>query len=115
MNGRGGMMFDFYLWVLIGLAFLGTASWRVLGVLIGDRIRQGSILSEWINAVAYAMVSGVMMLIVVFPSGVMADSDLSWRLSALFVALAVMLLTRSFIVAVTLSALVFFAMSHLSG
>lgn len=101
-----------YLWVLVALSVLGTASWRLLGVLIGDKIPQDSIWSKWVNMVAYAMVSGVMMLIVVFPSGAMASSQLSWRLTALVVALTVMLTTRSFMAAITLSVITFAAMAH---
>ena len=88
------------MWAIVVLAFLGTAVWRVLGVIIGDRIPPGSLFSEWINAVAYAMVSGVMMLIIVFPSGLMAQTDLSWRLIALAVSLAVMMLSRKMMLAV---------------
>ena len=30
----------FYLWLLVGLATLGTFIWRFFGVVIGDRIRK---------------------------------------------------------------------------
>lgn len=46
------------------------------------------------------MVAGVMMLIVVFPSGLVATTELSWRLAALIVALGVMLWRGNMIVAV---------------
>lgn len=81
------------LWMIVILTILGTVIWRGLGVLIGDRIPAGSILSEWVNAVAYAMVSGVMTLIIVFPSGLMAETEISWRLFALFASLSVMVIT----------------------
>lgn len=99
------------LWILVALTVLGTASWRLLGVVIGDRISKGSIWSSWINAVAYAMVSGVMMLIVVFPSGIVATSDLSWRLAALAVALTVMMITKNFIISISASVLTFILLS----
>lgn len=104
---------DLYLWGLIALTTLGTASWRILGVMIGDRIPKDSIWSDWINAVAYAMVSGVMMLIVIFPSGLMATSAMEWRLSALLVALVVMVVSRSFLVAVISSVLTFVILSKI--
>ena len=78
------------LWMVVLLTILGTVIWRGLGVVIGDRIPAGSLFSEWINAVAYAMVSGVMTLIIIFPSGLMAETEVSWRLFALFSSLAVM-------------------------
>ena len=47
-----------YLWVLILLAFIATDIWRVLGVLLANRITPESLFMKWINAVAYAMVCG---------------------------------------------------------
>jgi branched-subunit amino acid transport protein len=88
------------IWIIVLLAFIGTVIWRALGVLIGDRIPVDSIFSEWINAVAYAMVSGVMLLIIVFPSGLMSSTELSWRLAALFVGLITMVLTGRTMLAV---------------
>ncbi len=89
-----------YLWFLVLIAFAGTFIWRFLGVVIGDRIPQESRWSQWINGVAYAMVAGVMMLIVVFPSGLVATTELTWRLAALIAALGVMLWRGNMIMAV---------------
>ncbi len=88
------------MWAIVILAFTGTFIWRAMGVIIGDRIPPGSLFSEWINAVAYAMVSGVMMLIIVFPSGLMAETALSWRLIALMVSLVTMMLSKKMMLAV---------------
>jgi len=96
-----------YIWLLVLLAFGGTFVWRFLGVVIGDRIPQDSHWSHWINGVAYAMVAGVMMLIVVFPSGLVATTELSWRLAALLVALVVMLWKRNMLIAVAAGLLAF--------
>ena len=108
-------MTDLNLWILVALAVLGTASWRLLGVVIGDRIPKDSIWSSWINAVAYAMVSGVMMLIVVFPTGIVATSDLSWRLGALAVALLAMLITKNFVISISASVFTFVLLSIVMG
>ena len=88
------------MWSIVALAFLGTVIWRALGVAVGDKIPPGSLFSEWINAVAYAMVSGVMMMIIVFPTGLMAETALSWRLIALFSALTVMMVSGKMLLAV---------------
>ena len=103
-------MGDLYLWFLVGLAVLGTFSWRFLGVVIGDRIPKDSIWSVWINAVAYAMVSGVMMLLVVFPSGLVAQIDLMWRLLALLVAVVVMIFSRNMPIAIGAALLIYLIM-----
>ena len=88
-------MTDYWdLWMIVISAIVGTGVWRALGVLIGDRIPAGGVFSEWINAVAYAMVSGVMTLIIFFPSGLMAETELVWRLAALGSCVTVMVITR---------------------
>ncbi len=96
-----------YLWLLVGLAALVTVGWRVLGIFIGDRIPKDSIWSDWVNAMAYAMVSGVMMIVVVYPSGLAATAPLSWRLATLAAALLAMLWLRQIMTAVMLAGLVF--------
>ena len=101
---------DLYLWFLVGLAVLGTFSWRFLGVVIGDRIPKDSIWSVWINAVAYAMVAGVMLLLVVYPSGLVAEIDLIWRLLALSAAVLVMMVSRYMPLAIGAALLIFLVM-----
>ena len=103
------------LWLLVGLAVVGTFSWRFLGVVIGDRIPKDSVWSIWINAVAYAMVAGVMMLLVVFPTGLVAASEMSWRLLALLAAVLIMMWTRNMVVAIFAAVLVFALMMALMG
>lgn len=100
------------MWIAILLAFLGTAGWRVLGVVVGDRLPQDGFLSSWVNTVAYAMVSGVMMLIVVFPSGLVATSSLEARLTALFLALAAMVWKRNLLLSVLAALSGFLAVTH---
>ena len=63
-------------WAAVGLAFLGTFIWRFLGVMLADKVQPDSMLMKWVNAVAYAMVAGVMMLVLVFPTGVLATTEL---------------------------------------
>ena len=52
-----------YLWMLILLAFIATDIWQFY-VLLANHISPESLFMKWINAVAYAMVCGVMMLVV---------------------------------------------------
>jgi branched-subunit amino acid transport protein len=81
-------------WAAVGLAFLGTFIWRFLGVLFADQMQPDSLLMKWVNAVAYAMVAGVMMLVLVFPTGVLGTTELSDRLIAFAVGVVVMFFTH---------------------
>lgn len=81
-------------WIAVFLAALATFIWRFLGVVLGRRIPPDSLLMDWINVVAYGMVAGVMMLILIYPTGILASTSLSMRLTGLLVGLAVMVITR---------------------
>ena len=81
-------------WAAVALAFLGTFIWRFLGVLLAERITPDGSLMRWINAVAYSMVAGVMMLILVFPSGVLGTTQLDHRLLGFTVGVVLMLVTK---------------------
>ena len=82
------------LWLLVILCSVTTYMWRALGVLLSGRIRTDSDVFNWAACVAYAMVSGLIMRIVVMPTGVLASSLLSHRLLACGLGLAVFYLFR---------------------
>ncbi|CAI8303099.1 MAG: Uncharacterised protein [Alphaproteobacteria bacterium UBA4588] len=82
------------MWVAVILAFIATFMWRFLGVMLANRIKTDSFLMIWINALAYAMVAGVLMLILVYPSGILSTTPLDYRLGALFVGLICMLIAK---------------------
>lgn len=99
-----------YLWMLILLAFIATDIWRMLGVLLANRISPESLLMKWVNAVAYAMVCGVMMLVVVHPAGLVANSSLLARLSAFAITIGLMVWRGNTLLAVSAGALTFFCL-----
>jgi len=104
---------SFFAWWVLLAAIAGTMVWRVAGVFLASRIPPDSALMVWINNMAYAMVSGVVMLALVHPTGVLETTLLEHRIFGLAVGLAVVVFTKrlmfsllfavvSFAVAVTL-------------
>ncbi len=83
-----------YIWTAIALAAVATFLWRFLGATLGNRIPPDGPIMEWINMVAYAMAAGVMMLILTYPTGILASATLEMRLAGLLAGLAVMVFTR---------------------
>ena len=81
-------------WLIIALAALATGGWRLAGLLLADLITPDSWLMQWVNAVAHAMVAAVLMLIMVYPTGVLATTTVEDRLICLGVGLICMLMTR---------------------
>lgn len=82
------------LWLLMILCGAGSYLWRGLGVLLSGRISTSSELFTWITCVAYAMVAGLIMRIIVMPTGLLATSLLAHRLIACALGLAVYYIAR---------------------
>jgi branched-subunit amino acid transport protein len=68
---------------------LATYFWRALAVVFSGRLTVDSEIFRWVECVAYAMVAGLMVRIVLLPSGVLAASPVADRVAGCVVALAV--------------------------
>ncbi len=82
------------LWLLLLLCALATYFWRGLGVLLAGRLRVDSELFRWVECMAYAMVTGLIVRMVLMPTATLASVALFDRLLACGVALACYWLTR---------------------
>ena len=100
-------------WLAVGLAVVGTFIWRFAGVLLASKIPTQSPLMDWVNTMAYAMVAGVLMLILVHPTGILAASGLDDRLLGLVTGVGAMLLTKRIIPSLLCGILMFAASLHL--
>jgi branched-subunit amino acid transport protein len=73
---------------------LGTYLWRGIGLLISGRIRLDGEFFVWAGCVAYAMIAGLTVRIVLIPGGTLAQTALWVRLAACAIALVVYFLSR---------------------
>ena len=102
------------LWLLIAIGTVVTYMWRGIGVLLSGRIRTEGDFFNWVTCVAYAMVAGLVMRLVVMPSGVVATTLLSHRLIACGFALAAYYLCRrNLFVAVTTGAAALIVLNYM--
>jgi len=63
--------------------WIATDLWRVMGVLLGNRVRETSEVLALVRAVATALVAAVIAQLIVFPSGSLAEeTTLGLRLVA---------------------------------
>jgi len=92
-------------WLLLLLCALGTYAWRGLGVLLSGRISVHGAWFTWVTCVTYAMIAGLVMRIIVMPSGLLATS-LTWhRLLACLLGLAAYYVCRrNLLIAVAIGA-----------
>ena len=79
---------------LLGAGFAVTYVWRFLGVLTVKRIEPESNFLLWVRAVATALVAALVMRIAFSPAGVLADTAVLSRATALAMALAAYYLFR---------------------
>ena len=89
-------------WVGVFLAFAATFFWRFLGLILAERISQNGLLMRWINAVAYSMVAGVLMLILVNPTGILLSSSLISRLFGLFIGILAVYFTKNILFSIAI-------------
>lgn len=95
MNGLDNMTDPtLFIWSIIALGFAATFGWRMAGLLIARHVDPDSLFMTWINAAAHAMVAGVMVIILIYPSGALADTTLTFRLLSFALALGCMIITR---------------------
>ena len=100
--------------LLLAVCALGTYVWRGLGVLLSGRISVTGALFTWVTCVTYAMIAGLVMRIVVMPSGLLATSLVWHRLLACAFALAAYyLLRRNLLVAVAAGAVSLIGLNYL--
>ena len=102
------------LWWLIAACGLGTYLWRGLGVALSGRIEVDGELFRWTACVAYAMVAGLIMRIILMPTGMLAATPLEDRLIACAAALAAFYgARRNLFAGVTAGAAMLVALSYL--
>jgi branched-subunit amino acid transport protein len=99
---------------LLAVCALGTYVWRGLGVLLSGRIAVNGALFTWVTCVTYAMIAGLVMRIIVMPSGLLATSLVWHRLLACVLALiAYYAGRRNLLVAVAAGAASLIALNYL--
>ena len=74
--------------------WLATDIWRWLGALAGKRLRDDSEAFNWVRAVATALVAAVIAKLILYPTGVLAQSPLGLRLGAVIVGAIAFFLAR---------------------
>lgn len=64
------------------IALLAHEPWRWLGLVLGRNVQVDSQVFLWVRAVATSLVAGLVMRLVLFPAGALANVSLTIRLAA---------------------------------
>ena len=71
-----------------------TYLWRGLGMLVSGRVSMESDFFSWTGCVAYALIAGLAVRIILLPTGTLAATPLAERLAASAIALVVYFVFR---------------------
>ena len=80
---------------------------RLLGVLTSERLSSKSKIFDWFNYVAYSILAALMVRMIIFPAGVLADSKLIIRLIVLITCVIIFIISKKNLVLPTLFSAIF--------
>ena len=75
---------------------------RFMGALTSEKVSVRSKIFQWFNCVAYSTLAALIGRMIVFPAGVLADSDLIIRLIVLITCVALFIVTKKNLVIPTI-------------
>ncbi len=75
---------------------------RFMGALTSEKVSVKSKIFQWFNCVAYSTLAALLGRMIVFPAGVLADSDLVFRLLVLIACVGLFLITKKNLVIPTI-------------
>ena len=75
---------------------------RVMGALTSEKVSVNSKIFQWFNCVAYSTLAALLGRMIVFPAGVLAESNLIIRLIVLITCVALFLMTKKNLVIPTI-------------
>jgi len=82
---------DIMPWITLLIAGFGIFIWRFLGLTLSSKIKKDGLFAKWINAVAFAMTTGLMVRIVFYPTGALSETAMLDRLVPFIIGVTVYL------------------------
>jgi len=91
---------------------LATYSSRFLGVVSSERIKETSKIFRWFNCLAYSTLAALIARIIIFPSGVLSETDYLIRFIVLIASILIFYFTKKNLVYPTVfSAIILYLLS----
>jgi len=75
---------------------------RFMGALTSEKVSVKSKIFQWFNCIAYSTLAALLGRMIIFPAGVLADSDLIIRITVLITCVALFLMTKKNLVIPTI-------------
>ena len=79
---------------------------RFMGALTSEKVSVKSKIFKWFNCVAYSTLAALLGRMIIFPAGVLADSELIIRLIVFFICISIFIISkRNLVIPTILSAI----------
>ena len=75
---------------------------RFMGALTSEKVSVKSKVFQWFNCVAYSTLAALLGRMIVFPAGVLADSDVTTRIIVLIICVTLFIITKKNLVIPTI-------------
>ncbi len=76
---------------------------RFMGALTSEKVSVKSNIFKWFNCVAYSTLAALLGRMIIFPAGVLAESEIIIRLIVFFVCIAIFILSKKNLVLPTIA------------
>ncbi len=86
---------------------LATFISRFMGALTSEKVSVKSKVFQWFNCVAYSTLAALLGRMIIFPAGVLSDSELMIRLIVLIACVGIFIFTRKNLVIPTILSAIF--------
>ena len=91
---------------------IATYSSRFLGVLTSEKINENSKIYRWFNCLAYSTLAALISRMIIFPAGVLAESDYFIRFIVIIISILIFYITKKNLIYPTVfSAIILFFLS----
>ena len=97
---------DLILFAIIATS-LATFISRFLGAITSEKVSVQSKVFQWFNCVAYSTLAALLGRMIIFPAGVLSDSELMIRLIVLITCVGIFIFTRKNLVIPTILSAIF--------
>ena len=98
--------------LVILVTSLPTYLSRFLGVVSSEKIKETSKIFRWFNCLAYSTLAALISRMIIFPAGVLAESDYFIRFIVIIISILIFYITKKNLVYPTVfSAVIFFFLS----
>ena len=81
---------------------LATFISRFMGAITSEKVSVKSKIFQWFNCVAYSTLAALLGRMIIFPAGVLADSDLIIRMAVLISCVVIFIITKKNLVIPTI-------------